>query len=381
MSPTQLGTVAAIAAIPQVIELIQEIVNAEWVFDYTLTEGCVITGTPNDIVLNYSQNYNFSGTIIPGVPSYTITPAVEVPPVMSPGVPAVPGWGTVNMCAPFGNCTTSVPGTPAIPPTTITPGYTIPAVMSPAVPALTGGYSSSIAISVTVKGLSAAVDPVLQTITLANLAGVPGTATEAITYNVNGTIDGSQIQVTGSAAVNSIAVTIGGTTTNLGNISTGTINMSPVPNIPLGFDAVINVPPYNVAPPQFAATATTVAYTPIPAASSIYLSNLSISTGVNALASLIDTYLLAPLTTSWDALVCPLFSAVGVNCPTAPTQTLATYITQNAAAAQTLVNTQAQIEVNALLADDLTTIQPYVQPIITTGWNIAVYTTQGPSAS
>jgi hypothetical protein len=377
---SQLNNVAALVTAADVMQKIQELIDSSWTFDYPLGSGWAITGSPNDFSIGFNQNFSYSGTIIPGVPAYTITPAVYVPPVMTPEIPAIPGWGTTNMCAAWGGkCTTSVPGTPSVPATTITPGYTIPALVSPAVPALTGGYSSDLMVNVTVQGVSAAINPLLESTTFVSTSAPTTSATtQVITYNLDSAIAGSALHVKGVAAVNHIVVTIGGVSTDLGSISTGTITLSPVPNIPLSFNLQLFVPPYNTAPPQFPATASTLAYTPIPVISASSVSDLAISTGVNAVADFIDTSLLDPLTSMWDALVCPLFSAVGANCPTAPTETLANYISKNATSLQQGVNSATQTEFNSLLASNLSVIQTYSQPIVATGWNFKNYTPVGP---
>jgi hypothetical protein len=377
MNEKQLSAVASIASMSQCIEAIQGLIDSSWNFDYPIGNGWTITGSPNDFTIAFNQNFSASGTIIPGVPSYTITPAVDVPPVMAP---ATPGWGTTNACSAWGGkCTTSVPGTPAY---TITPGYTVPAVMSPAIPAVTGGYSSDVVVNVDVKGVSSALTPLLESITFVDASDpTESETTQACTYNLNSEISGSQIKVSGSAAVNNIVVTISGVSTDLGSISSGAITLSPVPNIPIQFDIIMDVPPYNSAPAEFAATDTTLAYTPIPYTSGMFVSDLAISTGITPVADFICSDLLDPLTATWNALVCPLFSAVNASCPASPTQTLSDYITTNAVLAQQEINSTVQAELNSILSSMLSTIQPYSLAVITTGWNVTAYPITGEDES
>lgn len=385
MSTTQLGAVASVATVPQIMREIQSLIDEYWDIDYPLGNNWFIKGSPNDFSISFNLSFNYSGTIIPAVPAYTVTPAIVVPPVMTPAIPAVPGWGTTNPCSIYGGkCTYSIPGTPAVPATTITPGYTIPAVLTPAVPALTGGYSSTVVVNTEVQGTSAAVNELLESLTFAGLSRTgnaqAGDITESISYNVKGMLNGLKIRVNGYAAINDIRVDIGGVVTNLGDISTGTIPLNPVPDIPLKANLIIAVPPYNKAPAQFPATASTVAYTfnPLPNSNRMSVDQLAISTGATPISDFIIS-LLNPLTTSWNQLVCPVFSAAGASCPPAPTQTLANNISKNAVSTQTLINTSTQTELNKLLADNLDSLKPYVEPIIATGWNVAVYTPNGPN--
>ncbi|PCK08978.1 MAG: hypothetical protein COA42_06470 [Alteromonadaceae bacterium] len=125
----------------------------------------------------------------------------------------------------------------------------------------------------------------------------------------------------------------------------------------------------------------TVAYTPIPYASGMYVTDLLLATGITPCADFIYTELLDPLTTKWNQLVCPLFSAVNANCPTAPTQTISNYITEGAVSAQQAVNSATQSELNSILKSSLSTIQPYSLAVITTGWNITAYPYAGTSES
>jgi hypothetical protein len=379
---SQLNTVTAIASTAIFMQEIQKIIDSNWSFDYPIESGFIITGTPNDFAIELNQKLNYSGTIVPGVPAFTVTPAVYVKPVMSPAIPATPGWGTVNVCSPFGKCTTSVPGTPAVPATTITPGYTIPAVVTPAVPALTGGYSSDILVNVTVKGVSDAITPILESTTFVGTSDPTENSTsQTITYNLDSDIDGGQLKISGNAAVNNIVVTIAGVSTDLGSINTCTVSLSPVPDIPLAFNMLMDVPPYNVDPPQFQATANTLAYTRFPYTSGLTISDLAISTGSTAIADFIDSTLLEPLTSEWNSLVCPILSAVNISCPIAPTQTLANYISDNAVSAQQGINSATQNVLNSILTSSLGTIQTYAEPVIVTGWNNGVYTSNGSSES
>lgn len=369
---SQLSTVAAIATTSQVVQQIQELIDASWTFDYPVGTGATIAGSPNDFSFELKQTLNYSGTITPGVPAYTITPATYVPAVMSP---AIPGYGTTNMCAPWGKCTTSVPGTPAI---TVTPGYTVPAVVSPAVPAVTGSYSSDVLVTATVKGFSAAINALLQSLTFVDVSDpTDDSPIQTCVYNLNSGIDGGALEVSGSAAANNIVVTIAGVQTDLGSINTGTISLSPVPDIPLEFNIDFAVPPYSVAPPEFPATSTTLAYSQFPSTSGVSIDDLAVSSGVTALTDFITSSLLNPLTSEWNALVCPVFAAVNANCPTAPTEALSNYISANAVFVQEEIDNATQNELNKLLESSLSTIQTYSEPIVVTGWNFAVYTASG----
>ena len=244
LSEAALETSANVAA--TLMDQIQGLVNSLWVIDYDIPGGGgTLSGSPNNLEYDYSLKYSDSGTIVPGIPAFTITPAYTVPAVVSP---AVPGWGTVNWCSPFSNCTTEVPGTPAF---TVTPAYVVPAVVSPAVPALTGGYSTTLDIDATVSGISAALNPLFSSVTFTSgsmtAPNSSGLATQSVTYNLNQQIQGSAIRISGRAAYEDLSVTIAGVTTNFGDISTGTLSAS-APNIPIYFDAIIEIPSFSSEP-------------------------------------------------------------------------------------------------------------------------------------
>lgn len=349
---------------------IQSIVNSLWVIDYDLPGGAgTLSGSPNNLTYQYSQVYQDSGTIVPGVPAYTVTPAYTVPAVVSP---AVPGWGTVNMCSPWSKCTTEVPGTPAY---TVTPAYVVPAVVSPAIPALTGGYSTTLEITASAQGISNALNPLFSSVTFTSgTMGAPnsqGQATETVTYNLDQILSGNAIRITGRAAFEDLSVDVAGITTNFGDISTGTLTLSPVPNVPIYFDAIVEIPSYNTTPDR--TTSNGVAYELFPLASEISVDNLSISTGITAIADFINDDLLSYLTDFWNASVVPLFTAVGATAPEAPSQTLANTISNEADQVQSDINNGAQSALNSLLKSQLGTIQPYVQALTAATWNYADY--------
>jgi hypothetical protein len=352
---------------------IQGLVDSVWNINYSIPgDGGNLSGSPNNLNYSFSQTYEDSGTIVPGIPAYTITPSYVVPAVVSP---AVPGCCTVNWCGPWSNCTTEIPGTPAY---TITPAYTVPAVVSPAIPALTGGYSTELDIDVTIQGISNALTPLFSSVTFTSgTMTAPevkekdkGLAIETVTYNLDQEMSGSAIYVSGRAAFDNLSVDIGGVTTNFGDISTGTITMSPVPNIPIYFDAIIVIPSYNTTPDR---VANGLAYEIFPQATSVTVDNLAISTGLTAVADFINEDLLSYLTTAWNTIVAPLYTAVGATAPTAPSQTLADTISSEAETAQQAINTTAESALNYILSSELGIIQPYVQAVTAAVWDYSDY--------
>lgn len=353
----------------ELMDEIQGLINSLWVINYEIPGGGgTLSGSPNNISYNLSQKYADSGTIVPGVSAYTITPAYTVPAVVAP---AVPGWGTVNLCSPWSKCTSEVPGTPAI---TTTPAFTVPAVISPAIPALTGGYSTELVISANVSGISDSLNPLFSSVTFSNgtmtQPNSTGLATQSITYNLDQIIDGNAVSITGRAAFNDLSVDIAGITTNFGDVSTGQMNLVDIPNIPIYFNAIINIPSYNVTPDR---SVNGLAYELFPQTNGLFAEDLSISTGVTAIADFINDDLLSYLTEFWNYSVVPLYTAVGAAAPVAPSQTLANTIEREADSVQVEINTAAESELNSLLASQLNTIQPYVQAITAVVWNYADY--------
>lgn len=348
---------------------IQAIVNQAWNIDTTIGGG-TLQGTPNNLEYDYEVTYSDSGTIVPGVPAVTVTPSFYTPAVV---VPAVPGCCTVNACTPWSKCTTEIPGTPAI---TTTPGFTTPAVITPAVPALTGGYSTELDISAQVVGISQALEPLFSSITFKSGAmdtpDSSGLAHETVTYNLDQKFAGTALQISGRAAFDDLTVTIAGVDTNFGNISTGTMDMSDVPDVPIEFDAVVVIPSYNDVS-EILNTVDGVGYSLFPQTNQVSIDNLEISTGVTAMADFIDDYLLDYLTDFWNASVVPLYTAVGADAPTAPSQTLSNDINNSASSLQKTVNTEGESAVNSILKSSLSTIQPYVQALTAAVWDYSTY--------
>ncbi len=348
---------------------IQSIVNSAWQIDANIGGG-TLSGSPNNLKYNYEVTYSDSGTIVPGVPAATITPAFYTPALVSP---AVPGWGTVNMCGPWSNCTTEVPGTPAY---TITPGFETPAVVTPAIPALTGGYSTELDISAQVVGISEALEPLFSTVTFKSGAmdtpNSSGLANETVTYNLDQEFVGTALQISGSAAFENLTVDVAGIDTNFGDIPTGEIYMTNVPNAPISFDAVVIIPSYNDSL-DILNTIDGVGYSLFPQTNNLSVENLEISTGVTAVADFIDDYLLSYLTDFWNASVVPLFTAVGADAPEAPTETLSKEISSSATSLQNTVNTQGEQAINSVLKSSLSSIQPYVQDLTAIAWDYSTY--------
>lgn len=357
----------AIAA--ELMDEIQALVSSTWKIDTNLGGG-TLSGSPNNLDYEYTKEYSDSGTIVPGVPAYTITEEYVIPAVV---VPAVPGWGTENICGPWSKCTTEMPGTPAI---TTTPAITVPAVISPAIPALTGGYSTELNISASVVGISDALEPLFSSVTFKSSdmddPDSNGLASETITYNLDQSFAGTAIQISGRAAFDDLTVDIGGADTNFGDVSTGTLQMSNPPNVPIEFDAVIVIPSYNYAS-DIINKAEGVSYSLFPQTNDVSIDNLEISTGVTAVADFIDDSLLSYLTDFWNATVAPLFTAVGADAPTAPSQTLANKIDDSAGDLQQTINQSGEQGVNSLLNSELVTIQPYVQALTAAGWDYSTY--------
>ena len=386
MAPAILSNSALTATTDLAADLMTEIqglVNSLWNINYNIPGGGgKLTGSPNNLLYSYSQNYQDTTTITPAVAAYTITPATTVTPAYTvPAVmsTAVPGSLTYNSCSWYGDaCTTEVPGTPAY---TITPSYVVPAVVSPAVispavPATTAGYSTTLNINATAQGISNALNPLFSSVTFkSGEFSVSGNSVpkgnETVTYNLDQEISGSAVRITGSASFDNLSVSAAGVTTNFGNISSGTLSLSPVPNIPVYFDAVISIPSYSSAITGFSAD--DVAYQIFPQASSAQVQDMSISTGVTALADFINNDLLSYLTSYWNSFVVPIYASVGATAPQAPSQTLANTISKEADTAQSEVNSQTQSGLNTLLKDQLGTIQPYIEAITAATWDYTDY--------
>mgnify|MGYP007070466958 CR=1 FL=1 len=146
--------------------------------------------------------------------------------------------------------------------------------------------------------------------------------------------------------------------------------MSPVPNVPITFDTIVAIPSHNTHDDVNGfSTSSDVTYQLFPQTKSVSVSNLSISAGVQAIADFINDDLLSYLTDFWNDSVVPLYSAVGLNAPQAPSQALANTISKEAATAQNEVNSQAESGLNSLLKDELNTIQPYVQALTAATWD------------
>ena len=361
---------ASTAIAAELMNEIQAIVNSSWEVDTNIGGG-TLSGSPNNLDYEYTEEYSDSGTIVPGIPAYTVTEEYVIPAVVAP---AVPGWGTMNACGTWGGkCTSEVPGTPAI---TTTPAITVPAVVSPAVPALTGGYSTELDISASVVGISDALEPLFSSVTFkSGDMGDPdsdGLASESVTYNLDQSFAGTALQISGRAAFDDLTVDISGADTNFGNVSTGTMDMSNIPNIPIEFDAVVVIPSYNDVS-DIINDVDGVSYSLFPQTNDVSIDNLEISTGVTAMADFIDDSLLSYLTDFWNASVVPLFTAVGADAPTAPSQTLSNQIEDSAASLQQDVNQGGEKGVNSILDSTLGTIQPYVQALTAAVWDYSTY--------
>ena len=369
LSETVLAAQTDLAA--ELMSQIQAIVNNAWEIDTTIGDG-TLSGSPNNLNYSYTQTYEDYATIVPGIPAYTITEAETIPAVVIPGTPSC---CTVNTCPPW-SCKVGIPGTPA---ETITEEYIISAVVSPAVPALKGGYSTELDLSASVVGVSEALNPLFSSITFKgsqfDQLTSSGEFQQSFTYNLDEQFTGTAIQISGRAAFDDLKVDIGGAVTNFGNISTGTMNMGNMPDIPLEFDATIVIPSFD---DDFEIIGNSdnggeVSYNLFPQASSVRLSNLEISTGVTALADFIDDYLLDYLTDFWNVTIVPLFTAVGADAPKAPSESLSEDIQEDAELLQEIANEQGQLGANEMLTSLLDTIQPYIQPITTTAWNYGTY--------
>ena len=366
LKDSALQSSTAIAA--ELMDEIQALVSSTWKIDTDLGGG-TLSGSPNNLDYEYTKEYTDNGTIIPGVPAYTITPEYVVPAVV---IPAESGCCTANFCGPWSKCTSEIPGTPAI---TTTPAITVPAVISPAIPALTGGYSTELDISASVVGISDALEPLFSSVTFKSGEmddpDSDGLASETITYNLDQSFAGTAIQISGRAAFDDLTVDIGGADTNFGNVSTGTMKATP-PNVPIEFDAVIVIPSYNYAT-DIINNVGGVSYSLFPQTNEVSADNLEISTGVTAVADFIDDSLLSYLTDFWNATVAPLFTAVGADAPTAPSQTLANKIDDSAVGLQQTINQSAEQGLNSLLKSELGTIQPYVQALTAATWDYSTY--------
>ena len=118
--------------------------------------------------------------------------------------------------------------------------------MSENIPAVTWGYSTELNITATAKGISDTLNPLFSSVTFTSGTTsdpVNGLSTETVTYNLNQKIDGNAIKISGRAAFENLSVEVAGVKTNFGDISTGTIDMSPVPDLPIYFDAILITSP------------------------------------------------------------------------------------------------------------------------------------------
>ena len=363
------GLQATTAIAATMMEEIQALVSSSWNIDTDLGGG-TLSGSPNNLNYEYSTEYSDSGTIVPGIPAVTVTPAYVIPAVV---VPPVPGCCTVNWCSPWSRCTSEVPGTPAI---TTTPAINVPAVITPAIPPLTGGYSTELNISASVVGISDALEPLFSSITFKNEdisdPDSNGLANQTVTYNLDQAFAGTALQITGSAGFYDLSVDIAGVTTNFGNLTTGTVGASNIPNIPIEFDATIVIPSFNDSS-EIINNVDGVAYSLFPQTNDVSVDNMEISSGVTALADFIENPILSSLTSVWNSTVVPLYTAVGASAPTAPSQTLSNEISNSAAGLQQTINQSAEQGVDSLLDSNLSTIQPYVQALTAAVWDYSTY--------
>ena len=363
------GLQATTAIAATMMEEIQSLVSNSWNIDTDLGGG-TLSGSPNNLNYEYSTEYSDSGTIVPGIPAVTVTPAYVIPAVV---VPPVPGCCTVNWCSPWSRCTSEVPGTPAI---TTTPAINVPAVITPAIPPLTGGYSTELNISASVVGISDALEPLFSSITFKNEdisdPDSNGLANQTVTYNLDQAFAGTALQITGSAGFYDLSVDIAGVTTNFGNLTTGTVGASNIPNIPIEFDATIVIPSFNDSS-EIINNVDGVAYSLFPQTNDVSVDNMEISSGVTALADFIENPILSSLTSVWNSTVVPMYTAVGASAPTAPSQTLSNEISNSAAGLQQTINQSAEQGVDSLLDSNLSTIQPYVQALTAAVWDYSTY--------
>ena len=363
------GLQASTAIAATMMEEIQALVSSSWNIDTDLGGG-TLSGTPNDLDYEYSTEYSDSGTIVPGIPALTVTPEYVIPAVV---VPPQPGCCTVNWCSPWSRCTSEIPGTPAI---TTTPAITVAAVITPEIPPLTGGYSTELRISASVVGISDALEPLFSSITFKNEdisdPDSNGLANQTVTYNLDQAFAGTALQISGSAGFYDLSVDVAGVTTNFGNLTTGTVGASNIPNIPIEFDATIVIPSFNDSS-EIINNVDGVAYSLFPQTNDVSVDNMEISSGVTALADFIENPILSSLTSVWNSTVVPLYTAVGASAPTAPSQTLSNEISNSAAGLQQTINQGAEQGVDSLLDSNLSTIQPYVQALTAAVWDYSTY--------
>ena len=363
------GLQASTAIAATMMEEIQALVSSSWNIDTDLGGG-TLSGTPNDLDYEYSTEYSDSGTIVPGIPALTVTPEYVIPAVVAP---PVPGCCTANFCSPFGRCTSEIPGTPAF---TMTPAITVDAVITPEIPPLTGGYSTELRISASVVGISDALEPLFSSITFKNEdisdPDSNGLANQTVTYNLDQAFAGTALQISGSAGFYDLSVDVAGVTTNFGNLTTGTVGASNIPNIPIEFDATIVIPSFNDSS-EIINNVDGVAYSLFPQTNDVSVDNMEISSGVTALADFIENPILSSLTSIWNSTVVPLYTAVGASAPTAPSQTLSNEISNSAAGLQQTINQGAEQGVDSLLDSNLGTIQPYVQALTAAVWDYSTY--------
>ena len=76
LKDSALQSSTAIAA--ELMDEIQALVSSTWKIDTDLGGG-TLSGSPNNLDYEYTKEYTDNGTIIPGVPAYTITPEYVVP--------------------------------------------------------------------------------------------------------------------------------------------------------------------------------------------------------------------------------------------------------------------------------------------------------------
>ena len=185
------GLQATTAIAATMMEEIQALVSSSWNIDTDLGGG-TLSGTPNNLDYEYSTEYSDSGTIVPGIPALTVTPAT--PAVV---VPPVPGCCTANFAAHSDDAPVKSRGllfttTPQLPYLQYNTGNTLPH---------RGLFHGTQDICISCWHLGR-LEPLFSSITFKNediSDPLNGLANQTVTYNLDQAFAGTAPQISGSA--------------------------------------------------------------------------------------------------------------------------------------------------------------------------------------
>ena len=388
--------------VTDLVKEIQDLIGPSLTFDQKLGAG-TLSGTTDNLSYSLSLPFNESATLIPGVPALTVTPAIPattitpaIPAVMSPATPSLPATTiTPRVCIPWVGCTPAVmsPKIPGVPAFTITPAVpavvspAVPAVITPAVPATTGSISGSLTTSVTIKGLSEALTPILESTKLdsTSISGPNGSglANQVTEWLSSGTIQSTDLDVTATAGWQDLQVTVAGVTTNLGSVnmplmsndqSASSAVYLPLTNVSGSITTSVNWPSNDGTNQRTRKNKSGVVYDLFPQANTVKIDDFTIDPGESIVAKALDSTL-GQLDNYWNTYVCGAFSAVGLGsyCLESPTQSLVNEISGAVSGIDDTLGTQLSITLNEDLTSTVSKYLPYTQAIAAATWNLADY--------